>query len=574
MDQTAQLRPGFFALTVRRHWRLIVVGAVLGLLAGFAALSQLPVTYTSQASLYLNPLVGNPYAPDLGTGRTDQLTALQTEAALVRTPPVAELAKARSTSRLPESPEDRVRVTAPSNTQVLDVSFTASSPAVAAAGAQAFADAYLEYRSAQAAQANAGQAELLRAQLASTATVIDDTRAQLADTAPGSDAELVLQGQLSVYANQQAQLNLALAEATAAVPLAGRVLNPASADLPPSGLPAWLLLAAALFAGTGLAGVLALAREHADDRVRDADELTAVGAGHPLAVVSTGSGSVDLARPSPAGYRLLLTGVIARAGVDSPVVCVLGINPRAAAEVAGGLAATAFRLGRGAVVLGIWAPAGWDAVRVLPANALVDPDGSMVTPQLDDSGLVVVPLDVEDDSAEEFVLSPVLPQLVNVARGAGSDVFFAGGTSFSAAGQTLAGIADITLVVVELGRDTFAAVVDVVETLREAGVEHIGLVVATPSRGSRSLFGRRGRAANRTTGQLATSRVAVRPRGGGRPSEAPSAVSDQDETSGATEVRTDPTPAIPRLAQPNRRTAQPEPPASLRSAQTPGTARR
>ena len=52
VDQTAQLRPGFFALAIRRRWRILVVGAVLGLFAGVGAVSQLPVTYTSQASLF------------------------------------------------------------------------------------------------------------------------------------------------------------------------------------------------------------------------------------------------------------------------------------------------------------------------------------------------------------------------------------------------------------------------------------------------------------------------------------------------------------------------------------------
>ena len=179
-------------------------------------------------------MIGNPYAPDLGSGRTDQLRALQTEAELIR-----DIAGGRSgdcrrqrrgaarTSAGGECQRHRA-VELPGGHPLLH----GGKPAVATAGAQAFADAYLQYRGVRAAEANAAQAERLRANLEANAAVIDETERRLEDAPTGSATQLQLQEQLPCYAEQQAELQLALTEAIGTVPPSGEVISPASAASP------------------------------------------------------------------------------------------------------------------------------------------------------------------------------------------------------------------------------------------------------------------------------------------------------------------------------------------------------
>lgn len=481
MEQTAALRPGFFAQAVRRRWWLLLAGVLLGLVAGYGALTQLPVTYASTATLYLNPLVGNPYAPDLAANRTDQLTALQTEAALVEAAPVVDLAIRASATPLPEPPEDHLEVVTPSNTQVLELSFEAPTAAAATAGAQAFADAYLQYRSARAAQANAELATQVQAQLAAVGAVIAEVSGQLADAPDGSAAELQLEEQLSVYAAQRAQLDLALSDATVVVSSPGQVVSPADPAVE-SGLPPWVVLTGALLAGLALGLLAALAREHSDERLRDPDELTVLGVGHPLAELTAGSGEFDPDRPAPAEYRRLHSAVTARAGT-SPVTCIVGSAP-ATADVAAGLAATAYRLGHDALVVGIDQPGSWrTAARALPASRIRAASGRIRAPrEAANPHLVVVPPERNADATEEFLLSPALPTFVTGARTSATVVTLAGGSAGTASGQTLASMSDVTLVVVELGIDTFTGIADAVEQLQEAGVAQVCLVVLTGGR--------------------------------------------------------------------------------------------
>jgi succinoglycan biosynthesis transport protein ExoP len=106
----------------------------------------LPTTYSATAVVFLNPLTGNPYTPETSTLRSDQLVALETEAALVSTSTVGERANEVADGALPDEPEDAVTVVVPSNSQVLRVSYRADSAELARLGAQSFADAYLGYR--------------------------------------------------------------------------------------------------------------------------------------------------------------------------------------------------------------------------------------------------------------------------------------------------------------------------------------------------------------------------------------------------------------------------------------------
>ena len=475
MEPVAHIRPGFVALALRRRWRIITAAALLGLLAGFGAASTMSVSYSSEASLYLNPVAGNPYQPDIGTARSDQLVALQTEGTLIATPEVAALARTLSPVTLSDAADRQVSVSAPSNSQVIRVTFTAGRPDVAKAGAQAFADAYLEYRRQRAEQANLAKAGQLQEQLDATNTVIGETATALAATPEGSSDELVLQDQLRVYSSQLAQLRLQLTEVLSAVPSTGRVINPAPAAKP-SGLPPWVIGVAGMCAGLGVALLYVLAREHGDDRVHDAQELSGLGAGHPLATVPAGPVALDLDKGSPEGYRLLLTILTGRDAKRTPVVCVLGSEGSGASTtVAAGIVAAAHRLGRRALLVGTDLERLWDESRVVSLDNVLEPGPPGGAP-------TVLRLGPSVASAEEVALSTALPDALVRGRHGFELIVLAGRTGSSALGWRFAALADRTIVVGALGQDNFTELLDLVETLRQSGVEDIAVVASTRAR--------------------------------------------------------------------------------------------
>ena len=506
MEPVAHVRPGFVALALRRRWRILTVAALLGLLAGTAVGMTMSVSYSSEASLFLNPIAGNPYQPEIGTARNDQLVALQTEGTLIATPEVAALAQTLSPVALPEAAERHVKVSAPSNSQVIRVSFSAGRPEVATAGAQAFADAYLEYRRQRGEQANQAKAGQLQEQLDATNTVIGQTATALASTTEGSSDELLLQQQLQVYSSQLAQLRLQLTEVLSAVPSTGEVISPATPAPKPSGLPIWVIAVAGMCGAFGLALLYVLAREHGDDRVHDAQELSGLGVGHPLATVPAGVSAHDLSRASPEGYRLLLTVLMGRDAMQTPVVCVLGSDGSGAStSVAAGIAAAAHRLGRRALVVGPDVDRLWDGSRALSIDNVLEPAPRGSAP-------AVLRLGPSLATAEEVALSPALPDALVRARHTFDLVVLAGRTGTSALGWRFAALADRTMVVGALGEDNFTELLDLVETLLQSGVEDVGVVAATRTRGEDGRRRPRARRAAKsqpapTTGAIAETAV-------------------------------------------------------------------
>lgn len=474
----AQPRPGFFGVALRRRWLTLVVGTLLGLAAGIGATMFMPPSYVSQATLILDPVVGNPFEPGTGLSRTEELAALQTEASLVAGADVAALAVQSSTLPLPDSPETQVSAQSPSNSQVLYISFAAGRPEVATAGAQAFADGYLDYRRQQAEAAYAAEAAQLQEQIDRTTAVIDQTADALAAAETNSASAIQLQQQLSVYASQLAQLNLQLSEFTAGVPSVGEVITPAT-TAEAAGLPWWVIVAGATTAAVGLALMTAFAREHADGRVYDADELIAVGAGHPLATVPIGPATVELGATTAEGFSLLHTVIVARQGTATPVVCVVGTHRSSVAEVVGsGLAATAHRVGRSVLLVSDRWPRGWTDAQVLSAYGASDRRTWQRAAPGESTGLAVLPLD-GDAQTEKLVMSPAVAALIDAARSHRELVVLSGGSSTSAVSRRLATLADLTMVAVELGADHFDDVVALVESLHETGTENIALVAVT-----------------------------------------------------------------------------------------------
>lgn len=127
--------------SLRRRWRVLAGGVVVGLLLGVLAWALLPVTYSATTSVQVSSVDVTPYA---GTS-TSSPPDVATDAQLVTSGDVlAAAADDLGTTR--GALKDGLGVENPPDTAVLDITYTASSPEAAATGSRAVADAFLGVR--------------------------------------------------------------------------------------------------------------------------------------------------------------------------------------------------------------------------------------------------------------------------------------------------------------------------------------------------------------------------------------------------------------------------------------------
>jgi polysaccharide biosynthesis transport protein len=278
--------------SLRRTWWLPLLLALIG--AGVGGWVGLHRPHEASATVLVNPLVGNPFSP---TGTGEDLLNLESEAQLVASDRVARaVADDLGSTGDPRDLLGGLTVTVPSNTQTLEVTFSASSAKRAVQRAQAFAENYLVVRSDRAQALVDRQSRLLRTQIGDAqreSERLTDSRETIDDPAALASVDAQIQTTL----DRQQQLQQSLQELTQSVGSPGDVVNSAVATKPFGPLPA-----VAVFGGLGLVAflvlglALALLRTRSGSRVRHPDDVDAYG----LPVLGT------VARKSAARSRVML----------------------------------------------------------------------------------------------------------------------------------------------------------------------------------------------------------------------------------------------------------------------------
>jgi capsular exopolysaccharide synthesis family protein len=312
-DDSIDLRE-YIGVLRRRKMLLIAVTLAVVFLVGAYSFTRTPV-YTGHAAVVVTP-------PDSTSFRPDQLVSLDTEARIVKSAPVARIAE--RTLQFPLTITkllDRVNVTTSPDSLVLDVFFDDPSPHQAAAGANAFANAYLEYKVEQAESASADKRTQIQARLTELESSLNVVEHQISEAQSGSAKMADLQTQRETLNAQIGVLTTQLASiATDLNP--GEILLGADVPTSPSSPKHALNLALGLFAGLFLGGVAAFVRDRTDDRVREREDLEqAVGVPVLATIPDTPglSGKRWLATErqprsaSAEAYRLLRTSVMAAA---------------------------------------------------------------------------------------------------------------------------------------------------------------------------------------------------------------------------------------------------------------------
>lgn len=260
---------------LRRRWRWVATGAALGLVFGIAAAALVHHDYTSTAAVVVTPTSVQQDVNNLN-GRTQDVINLDTEAQIVKSDAVAaRVRRALHTDASLRAIERRASVIVPANTTVLRISYTAGSPGQAAAGAQAFANAYLAARASTATRLLRSQEAAVRREIASIANELTKQTAQT----PGASAP---QGSVralryKALAAESTTLAKQLSTLLTTVVTPGTVISDATTPSGGAGQ-SWLLF---LLSGTMIGLLLgaggAIVRDRTDTCLREPQELEEAG---------------------------------------------------------------------------------------------------------------------------------------------------------------------------------------------------------------------------------------------------------------------------------------------------------
>jgi capsular polysaccharide biosynthesis protein len=445
---------------LKRRWLVVAICIGVGLALGYGYLAVADKTYVSSAKVLVVRTSTDPVAEG---SRTTESVNLDTEAQLVKSVPVATLAEEELDTELsPIQLARRVTVIVPPNTTVLEISFAASSPERARAGAQAFAEAYLEYRQSAAETAIGAQIDALRGEIERTSDQLSDLNVQLAeeDSAVVRAALLAERDSLS---SRLTALNGQLSPLRGAVVSPGRIIVDAQTPANPRDPNPMLVLPSALFLGLIAGFAFALWRERADKRIHSVPDIDRLFGMTPLAeltaTVGSGTGPNSIHYDVRALYHSL------RANGPEVAETVLVVAPDAAPVAHGvslALGAVAARSGATTTYLMHESPGlTWPGVHPQASG------GALTTVLYDDVDLV------HDGEINAERLALELRRLR-----ANNDFVVLGLPSDDPAVDLpmLSRHADLVLVLVRLGRATRAAVGETLRTLGTSGARTVFVV--------------------------------------------------------------------------------------------------
>lgn len=490
-SETARALPPLGTL-FRHQFRLIIASVVL--LLGLAALYvfNLPSTYTATAVVLLSPAPGSPLTPEAASGSAVQMTvALETEAQLLRTPAVADVVEANVGREIPASGEI-LSVSVPSNTQMLEVSFTSDSPERAQEGAESFAEGYLEYRDGRAKSLQETRIERLREQIEEA----DANLRRAISESSGDESSGYASQEVQLFVDRLAQLNNSLSAAESVSVFPGSVISAAEQPKNSNELPGWLILSAATVIGLGVGLVLALIREWRRDLLDSFRGASVLGV--PMVGTIRPAGDDALVSDSDLVvhelYRQLRTAVIARCpkphvlAVTEVLSDVHGAHGRVSTDVATNLAvvlaearfsvlmvAAATEESRIKTLLGIESGPSLD-------EALTDDSASDRLPSARGVSVLFAGGDVE--SPLDLTATTAFREVVHNLRLRYDYVILAASSAGSADGGATMLAADSALLVLAPGEITQTLLSATLDRLNQLGVEIMGTVMidkAAPS---------------------------------------------------------------------------------------------
>ncbi len=211
---------------IARRWRVVAVTVLVFMVLGGLYSYKGGSNYTSNASLVIRPILTDPFADN----RIEDVGA-DTQAKVLDSTVVAKtVAKRLKLERDPKDLVNRLTVENPIGTLILNIAFSATTPERAQAGAQAFAQAYLDYRRNDAEETKRRTLERVNTQRDALNRVLAETNAQISANPVNSDARTNAEARRNVLLSQIGSLEEQSATTEAIDTEPGKLIRPA--DLP------------------------------------------------------------------------------------------------------------------------------------------------------------------------------------------------------------------------------------------------------------------------------------------------------------------------------------------------------
>ncbi|MGH3097553.1 MAG: hypothetical protein ACRDMV_16340 [Streptosporangiales bacterium] len=275
---------------VRRHWAVLVLGVLVGLLVGAAYFAAAPRAYSAGATVTVSAI------DDPSDSGSAEPPSMATERAVVSSGAVAREA-ARALGRPGSASEltENLTVTSPQDSQVLVITYQAATGRAAAKAANAFAKSYLKYRGDEAEQQYTAASKNVESQLAKLRKKLGKVEQRIDGGSQPSSATVErdqLFTQISQLRSEATRLATHVADPGAVVDRASPPASPSSPRLAVAG-------AAGLVLGVLLAAALVVWRELANSRLKGRQDVERHLRRPVLAVVTSGAGN-----GSDRGYRV------------------------------------------------------------------------------------------------------------------------------------------------------------------------------------------------------------------------------------------------------------------------------
>lgn len=481
--------PSPLLAAMRRYWLILLVSALVFGAAGAAWALTRSAAYTSTVKVLVNPLIGTPFSGQAGKAAD---ASLQTEKSLAASSAtLAEAATKAGGGLTGAALKSGLDIQVPSSTQILQISFTSASRALAPKGAQAVADTYLAQRKSTATAEVANRLDLVKKEQSDNEKAIIDVAKKLQTATEKKDdaAKTTLQSDLTSLTTHSTEL-LGTASELRRAPLdPGSVLEAAGAPTAASRLLDLAAIGAAIAIGLLLGLGLALLRTMTDRRIRGPEDVL-----NELVLAYVPTGTPDLPEPVSAtgvgteaeeAYRKLRIAVFAATTRPSVITVASVDSPLAAAAAGANLAVSATHTGASVVVVdaspecgrsGAWAllrtAAGPGLTEALaegaPVGALLQRSEwgpQVLTPGNDPTRMGTAALPSEPDT--------LLAQL----RGAFDYVIVVAPSPTSPTAEALAAASDATVLVITSDVTHRRAVADARRQLETVRANVIGAVV-------------------------------------------------------------------------------------------------
>ena len=264
---------------VRRFWWLVLLGALLGLVAGSAAVTLIAKQYSSTTALVVYP---PPDQTSVSGARTNSSVNMDNELQFITSVAVGTEAKSLLHVETDLTVlQQQLTETVPANTSVIDVTYTAGAPLKALQGSHAFAQAYLNVRKQQAEAIVAVQQADLTQQLAAQNAALNKYAAEVAGSAAASPVHQVALANQNITQNSINNLNARLSPLSTVDTTAGAIIQDAVLPTTPSKPIPGLYVGTGVFVGLVLGLLLAVLAARMDRRVRRPEDVE-LRAGRPV----------------------------------------------------------------------------------------------------------------------------------------------------------------------------------------------------------------------------------------------------------------------------------------------------